>query len=76
MLCTFRLTLPDFRQTGTHCINFHYHMYGFHINTLQLLKKTTSGGNSQLWQRSKEQGNKWFHAAVEIDLDEGDQVSI
>ena len=71
-LCSVRL--PDLALTGAHCVSFHYHMYGFHINTLQLLKKNKRN-TEQLWERSGQQGNFWLHETVDVKLNEDDQVS-
>lgn len=49
------------------CFGFWYHMYGQHVDTLNVFMKT---GNqlpaSPIWTKSGTQGNKWRFAQVEM----------
>ena len=54
-----RLTSPGLNGAAQFCITFWYHMYGPHINALNvyLAQNTTLG--TPVWRRSGTQGNKW-----------------
>ena len=54
-----RLISPGLNGAAQFCITFWYHMYGPHINALNvyLAQNTTLG--TPVWRRSGTQGNKW-----------------
>jgi len=74
-LSFFRMLLPSFNREGEHCLSFHYNMNGFHINTLQVVKRTTSGELVNLWEKKGHQGPQWLAGQVTVDLHSSDQVS-
>jgi hypothetical protein len=41
------------------CLRFWYHMFGAHVNTLNVYQQTPSGNKSLIWTRSGTQGNVW-----------------
>ena len=49
-------------------------MYGFHVDTLKVIKKSKSGTITQLWKEKKEKGNKWLEAREVVSLEYGDKV--
>ena len=49
-------------------------MYGFHIRTLLIAKKTHSGSIVPLWLLTGEQGKVWQKAEVSVILQKQDQV--
>ena len=62
-----RLTSPVVSVSGqtTKCLTFWYHMYGPHVDTLNVYANTTTLGPA-IWSRNKTQGNAWKLAKVEI----------
>lgn len=70
-----RLYAPALGATGKHCVRFNYHMYGFHIYKLQLVKKSMGGDVTELWFRTKDLGRRWWDAAVTVDIKSTDRVS-
>lgn len=68
-----RLLFPNFNYNGTVCIDFHYHMYGFHINTLKLVQRL-SDADVTVWMRHGNMGNTWYHGAVQIPLTSSTQL--
>ena len=49
---TARLVSPSIPQTGGACLFFWYHMYGTHINTLNVYVKTGSNLTTPTWSRT------------------------
>lgn len=70
---TARIISPVVRTTGTLCVSFWYHMYGVHINTLNMYLKN-NGALNNLWTKSGNQGNKWINGLVDINSVNGNQV--
>jgi astacin len=63
-----RLILPTLEsQTGPACVEFYYHMFGFHINTLKLIEQN---GQSQrdLWVHRGQISNMWLKQSVNVSL--------
>ena len=48
----------------TVCFSFFYHMYGFHVKTLNLYN-----GGSKIWNMKGDQGDMWKRAEVTITCD-------
>ena len=58
-----------------HCVKFWYHMYGPHINELNVYKKV--GQNMILvWKRSGNNGNQWRSGQVTVSNNVGYQVCV
>ena len=55
-----RLISPPLQGQYRQCINFYYHMYGPHVNILNvyLRRGNTTLGNP-VWKRTGSQGNQW-----------------
>ena len=51
-------------------------MYGFHIQTLEIRKKTHSGSLVPLWLLTGEQGKAWETTEISVSLQKQDQVWI
>lgn len=47
--------------TGDRCMTFYYHMFGGHINTLNVYADTRL-----IWSRSTNQGNVWRKGSVTV----------
>ena len=75
-LCFSRLLFPSFYHTGSVCVVFWYHMFGFHIDTLSLiiLHMEHPYIRTVLWRASKEKDEDWHVARVKVMLDERMQV--
>lgn len=44
---------------GGQCLSFWYHMFGAHVNTLNVYIKSQGGNRTMIWSRSRTQGNVW-----------------
>ena len=71
------MILPKLDYSGVVCVDFYYHMYGFHIKDLRLVQQsTTSTGqvSRTVWMRSRDMGNQWYHGNSELDISYDSQV--
>ena len=61
-----RLISPSLNGASQFCVTFYYHMYGPHINALNvhLAQNTTLGAPA--WRRSGTQGNRWNKGTLQI----------
>jgi hypothetical protein len=62
-------------QQGPRCLKFYYHMYGAHINTLNVYVKSASNLGSAVWTRRGTQGNLWIQGSIVINTTTGYNVS-
>lgn len=51
-----------------YCLSFSYHMFGFHINELQVFVEDTGGRRQIVWRKSGDQGNYWYRGVVTVTL--------
>ncbi|KAI0225936.1 Zinc metalloproteinase dpy-31 [Lamellibrachia satsuma] len=70
------MLLPKLARGGHVCVRFNYHMFGFHINELQLAKRSSSGHLNKVWSMVGEKGNRWLHAVVDVELSSLEKFSI
>ena len=63
---TTRLISPTFNAAAVQCFSFWYHMYGTHINTLNVKLTGAGGTNQTIWSRSHSQGNAWHQAQIRL----------
>ena len=63
---TASITTPSIAPTTGACLSFWYHMYGPHINTLNVYMKTGSQSKSVLWTHTGTLADKWYTASVDI----------
>lgn len=63
---TTRLISPTFNAAAVQCFSFWYHMYGTHINTLNIKLTGASGTNMTIWSRTHSQGNRWHQAQIRL----------
>jgi len=64
-----RLETPSYHPTqGAMCLNFWYHMYGAHINTLNVYTHVGASLGSPVWTKRGTQGNAWKNAQVTINV--------
>ena len=61
-----RLQSALITSISTHCLHFYYHMYGPHVNLLNIYLKTGSQLGSPVWTQRRTQGNQWIRADVDI----------
>ena len=54
--------------TQQKCLQFWYHMYGPHVDTLNVYTKVKQQLGSPVWTRSGTQGNKWKHATLSLTV--------
>ncbi len=71
----FRISLPKIQTSGTYCLEFYFHMYGFHINRLQVFIDRGSSIDYP-WHQFKEQGDQWLPGLVQLQLTKDDRVRI
>ena len=60
-----------------HCVRFFYHMYGASIGMLNVYgipQNTLPQLGTPAWTRSRDQGNQWLQAAVNLDITSNFQV--
>ncbi len=60
------LQSPTFSPSNGRCLQFWYHMYGYQVGTLNVLKYENSSRSSPLYSLSGSQGNMWRIAQVTI----------
>ena len=53
-------------NAGPKCLRFWYHMYGAHVNTLNVYVRAGVTLGSPVWTKRGTQGNRWIAAAVVI----------
>ena len=73
---TARLISP--RQQGQatpRCLRFWYHMYGAHVNALNVYVMSGSRLGTAVWTRKGTQGNHWFQASVNLNRTSSFNVS-
>ncbi|XP_035699728.1 MAM and LDL-receptor class A domain-containing protein 1-like [Branchiostoma floridae] len=69
-----RLTSPTYLlYRGSQCLLFWTHMNGYGTGTLRVSVKA-GGATSEIWSRSRNQGNQWFSVAVSIPVTGSYQV--
>ncbi|XP_013393210.1 MAM and LDL-receptor class A domain-containing protein 2-like, partial [Lingula anatina] len=63
-----RLTSPGLQVLGNQykCLSFWYHMYGAHVNSLNVYFKSGTTLGKAIWTKKGTQGNKWIQAQVDI----------
>jgi len=72
-----RLILPKLDYSGVICVEFYYHMFGFHVRSLRLVQRTaTSAGEviRTVWMRSGQKGTTWLYGNRELDISPDSQV--
>ncbi|KAI0225937.1 Zinc metalloproteinase dpy-31 [Lamellibrachia satsuma] len=69
------MLLPKLARGGHVCVRFNYHMFGFHINELQLAKRSSSGHLNKVWSMVGEKRNRWLHAVVNVELSSSEKLA-
>ena len=72
-----RLILPKLDYSGVICVEFYYHMFGFHVRSLRLVQRTaTSAGEviRTVWMRSGQKDTTWYHASSEVIISPDSRV--
>lgn len=70
-----RITSPPVAP-GVKCLNFWYHMFGPHVDTLNVYAKTGLNLRNPVWTKTGTQGNFWLQANVTITTKVPFSVSI
>ena len=76
---TAALISPTISGNGTkttYCMWFAYHMYGPHVDTLQVYTKSQGVNRPVIWQRKGSKGVKWRHVEVQVTVLYSTQVSL
>lgn len=64
---TARLESPLLGSGDKTCLRFWYHMYGTHINTLNVYQTLNNNALGQpVWRKTGTQGNSWKYAEVTL----------
>ncbi|XP_013397767.1 MAM and LDL-receptor class A domain-containing protein 1-like [Lingula anatina] len=63
-----RLVSPIVQYSGSvQCLTFWYHMYGQHVDTLNVYVQTRLNLGSPVWSKNTTQGNVWRRAQVDVN---------
>ena len=73
---TARIESATIPATQLKCLQFWYHMYGPHVDTLNVYTKANKQLGSPVWTLSGTQGNKWRHAVVSLTVSSKFQVKV
>ncbi|XP_033751987.1 MAM and LDL-receptor class A domain-containing protein 1-like [Pecten maximus] len=64
---TARVMSPLISDNSPRCLSFWYHMYGTHVNLLNVYQtRSISSLGTAIWSRRGTQGNQWLQAKVAI----------
>ncbi|KAK7473655.1 hypothetical protein BaRGS_00035133, partial [Batillaria attramentaria] len=63
---TTRLISPTINAAASQCLAFWYHMYGTHVNALNVLLTGSGVDNTTIWTRNHTQGNSWHQAQIHL----------
>ena len=63
---TARIISTSVTTKTTKCLHFWYHMYGTHVNTLNVYLKVGSQLGNPVWTHTGTLSNKWYNANVDI----------
>ena len=69
-----RISLPSVLSAGDYCLDFRYHMFGFHIGSLQVYK-TGHGGNENVLSLQGAVDQYWHRKRMRVHLAAGQTVS-
>ena len=73
LLC--RNLIPSLQVNDSICVEFYYHMWGYHMGSLEIYVKQTDQYVMQ-WSVDGDQGNVWLERRLTIrDMQPDDQVS-
>lgn len=65
---TARLVSAQVTVTTAKCLHFWYHMYGTHVNTLNVYKQVGNTLGTPVWTHTGTLSNKWYNADVNIQV--------
>ena len=74
----FSIYLPNVNSIGQHCLRWRYHMYGFHINTLQVFVEDQYRRRNVVWAKNipfQDQTSNWLEGQVAVNIPNGSRVS-
>ncbi|XP_071965542.1 MAM and LDL-receptor class A domain-containing protein 1-like [Antedon mediterranea] len=71
-----KISTPRIRTGSAACLTFWYHMYGVHVDTLNVVVNSTQGDiSNKIWSKTGNRGNVWRPAEVTIN-DVGDDYKV
>ena len=59
-------SIPATTATGGKCLRFWYHMYGPHVNALNVYVKVGSHVGAAVWNRNGTRGDTWHLGSVTV----------
>ena len=65
---TARIESATIPATQQKCLQFWYHMYGADVDTLNVYTKINNQLGAPVWTLSGTQGDKWWHAVVQLTV--------
>ncbi|KAH3887683.1 hypothetical protein DPMN_011701 [Dreissena polymorpha] len=65
---TARIVSAAITSTSSKCLHFWYHMYGTHVNTLNVYKMVGTGLGTPVWTRTGTRSDQWYNANVDIQV--------
>ena len=71
---TAQLVSSSIPSTRQKCLQFWYHMYGAHVDTLNIYTKVGSNLGSAVWTKKGTKGDKWWQGSVELTVSSNFQV--
>lgn len=63
-----RLVSAQLTVTTPKCLHFWYHMYGTHVNTLNVYVKIGASLGTPVWTHTGTLSNKWYSADVNVQV--------
>ncbi|XP_066300036.1 MAM and LDL-receptor class A domain-containing protein 1-like [Branchiostoma lanceolatum] len=71
---TARVLSPQLPGTVQRCLTFYYHMYGQHVNTLNVYFMSRGQLGQPVWTKQGTQGDQWWAGQVNLPINPGDAV--
>lgn len=75
---SFSLMTNQLNANGDICVDFWYHMYGPHVNTLRLETQFSSNRNDRRsqWSASGDKGNQWLQLRRTVTIQNNNRVRV
>ncbi|XP_035658189.1 MAM and LDL-receptor class A domain-containing protein 1-like [Branchiostoma floridae] len=71
---TARVLSPQLPGSGQRCLTFYYHMYGQHVNMLNVYFMRRGQLGQPVWSKQGTQGDQWWAGQVNLPINPGDVV--
>jgi len=59
--------VPTLSYTGSVCVSFWYHMYGYHISKLSIILRLPGQPDETVWSATGEQGDYWSQQQITVN---------